>query len=285
MYTATITQASIRLEQPTHPEIRYLQTGDSGPIVMFIHGWGAFKEIWWMALCDLGRDHRCFALDLPGHGGSPPGLADTITGLADAIATYCDQLGLREIILFGHSMGGSVAVELALRRPDLLRQLFLVDAAVDSLRMPGFTRIYLLHGIGWPALRLSQSLSRLLGPLARQVPHTHGGGWLRPWLRRISYLSHHDPANLYRLLRSLFAPRDAERLTRITTPTVVLSGQFDLLVPPRLSRRLARRISGARYAAIGAAVHNPMDERPRAFCRVVRALLAEPRVAISGGEK
>ncbi|MEI6779214.1 MAG: alpha/beta fold hydrolase, partial [Chloroflexales bacterium] len=124
--------ATIIFEQHDTLGMSYLRAGDHGPVMVLLHGWGAFKELWWMTLRDLGRDHRCFALDFPGHGGSPIGRADTIVGLADAVAAFCDDLGLRDIALFGHSMGGCVATELALRRPDLLRRLILVDAAVDA---------------------------------------------------------------------------------------------------------------------------------------------------------
>jgi pimeloyl-ACP methyl ester carboxylesterase len=171
-------------------------------------------------------------------------------------------------------MGGCVAVELALRRPDLLRHLILVDAAVDAENMPSFAKTYLRPGVGWPALRVSQMLGRAFRPLGARVPHEHGGGWLRPWVRRASYLSTFEPEGLHRQLRSLFASRGGGRLARIAVPTLVLSGQLDVLVPAELSRRLAKRIPAARYVEIPGAMHNPMDERPRAFCRVARAFLA-----------
>ena len=112
--------------------------------MVLLHGWGAFKELWWSTLRALGHDHRCFALDVPGHGASPLGRAASIAGLAEAVAAFCDALGLERIALIGHSMGGSVACELALRRPDLVERLVLVDPAVDASSMPGFSRTYLL---------------------------------------------------------------------------------------------------------------------------------------------
>lgn len=251
----------------------YLRAGDHGPVTVLLHGWGAFKELWWMTLRDLGRDHRCFALDFPGHGGSPIGRADTIVGLADAVAAFCDDLGLRDVALFGHSMGGCVATELALRRPDLLRRLILVDAAVDARHMPTFAHTYMHSQVGWPALRISQMIGRTIRPIGTRIPHEHGGGWLRPWMRRASYLASFDPDGLHRQLRSLFASQGGNRLAQIAVPTLVISGQLDALVPAPLSRHLATRIPGARYVEIPMAMHNPMDERPRAFCRTARQFL------------
>jgi pimeloyl-ACP methyl ester carboxylesterase len=269
--------ATITAERHDRLRISYLRAGDSGPAVVLLHGWGAFKELWWMTLRDLGRDHRCFALDFPGHGGSEIGRADTIIGLSDTVAAFCDDLGLREVALFGHSMGGCVAAELALRRPDLLRRLVLVDAAIDAQRMPFFAQTYLQDHVGWPALRVSQMLGRAFRPLGARVPHEHGGGWLRPWMRRASYLADFDPDGLHRQLRSLFASQGGDRLAQIAAPTLVISGQLDALVPAPLSRHLATRIPGASYVEIPAAMHNPMDERPKVFCRVARGfLIAEP---------
>ncbi|RRR65424.1 MAG: alpha/beta hydrolase [Candidatus Viridilinea halotolerans] len=255
--------------------LSYLHAGEYGPPVVMLHGWGAFKELWWSTLRRLGRDHRCFALDLPGHGGSPLGQAATLAALAQRVAAFCDDMGLQAITLLGHSMGGAVAVELALARPDLVAQLVLVDAAVDAHLMPFFARIYMLPGWGWVLLRCTQALGRALRPLTTRVPHEHGGGWLRPWMRRNAYLATFEPEGLHRIYRSLFATRAGPRLAQLRMPTLVISGQLDSLVPAAHSRRLAQRIAGARYVEIFGALHNPMDERPAAFEKVIRSLWAE----------
>jgi 3-oxoadipate enol-lactonase len=257
--------------------ISYLQAGEAGPAVVMLHGWGAFKELWWSTLLALGRDHRCFALDLPGHGASPLGRAASMGGLAEAVAAFCGALGLARVTLIGHSMGGSVACELALRRPDLVERLVLVDAAIDARRMPGFSRTYLLPSYGWALFRLVLLGARISSPIGRRVPHVHGGGWVRPWLRRGSYLAGFEPEPLHRLYRALFAAEAGDRLGRIAQPTLVISGQLDSLVPPSHSRRLAGRIPGARYVEIPGALHNPMDERPRAFEQALRAFLEQKR--------
>lgn len=267
--------APIRVHTHAERGISYLQAGASGPPIVMLHGWGAFKELWWSTLRRLGRQFRCFALDIPGHGESPIGRATTMTALAETVAAFCDDLNLSRIVLMGHSMGGSVACELTLRRTDLVERLILVDAAVDPHLMPSFARTYLLPLNGWTLFRLMLLGARIASPIGALVPHDHGGGWLRPWLRRGSYLAYFDPEPLYLLYRSLFATRAGETLRQIAVPTLVISGQFDSVVPPRHSRRIARTIPGARYVEIQGALHNPMDERPRAFEEAVLAFLAE----------
>ncbi len=278
------TLASITQRYHDTLDIAYLQAGERGPAVVMLHGWGAFKELWWNTLRGLGRDHRCYAPDLPGHGGSPIRNRDTIRDLAEAIGAFCDSLELREITLIGHSMGGAVAIALVLRRPELVRRLILVDAAVDALRMPKFARTYLLPATGWAVFRLVLLGARIFSPLGAQVPHTHRGGWVRPWLRRGSYMARSDPDALYRTYRALFRARTGRRLARVHVPTLVISGQFDALVPREHSRRLAQSIPDARFVEIPGALHNPMDERPRAFEQAVRAFLAEDPVERPSGD-
>ncbi|MBO9349809.1 alpha/beta hydrolase [Chloroflexus sp. MS-CIW-1] len=265
------------IEQCYHHRLglSYLTAGEKGPAIVFLHGWGAFKELWWSTLRDLGRDYRCFAIDMPGHGESRLGQADQIERIATLVADFCADLGLTAIILVGHSMGGSVAVEVTLRYPHLVRRLALIDAAVDAYRMPTYTRLYLLPAIGWPVFRITQAIGRAFRPIGQRIPHDHGGGWIRPWVRRASYLATFDPEGLYRILRSLFATRADERLQQIRVPTLVLTGQFDSLVPPSHARRLAQVIPGARYVVLPASIHNPMDERPGAFTRALRAFLSD----------
>ncbi|WP_232218809.1 alpha/beta fold hydrolase [Chloroflexus sp. Y-396-1] len=265
------------IEQCYHHRLglSYLTAGEKGPAIVFLHGWGAFKELWWSTLRDLGRDYRCFAIDMPGHGESRIGRADQIERIATLVADFCADLGLTSIILVGHSMGGSVAVELTLHYPHLVQRLALIDAAVDAYRMPAYTRLYLLPAIGWPVFRITQAIGRAFRPIGQRIPHDHGGGWIRPWVRRASYLATFDPEGLYRILRSLFATRADERLQQIRVPTLVLTGQFDSLVPPSHARRLAQVIPGARYVVLPASIHNPMDEQPGAFTRALRAFLSD----------
>jgi pimeloyl-ACP methyl ester carboxylesterase len=82
-------------------------------------------------------------------------------------------------------------------------------------------------------------------------------------------MARHDADALRALLDSLFENPLGPRLAEVRAPTLVISGEFDPLIPPPLSRRVAAAIPGARYAVIRRAAHNPMDERPREFNAVL----------------
>jgi pimeloyl-ACP methyl ester carboxylesterase len=243
----------------------YLEAGESGPHVVLLHGWSAFKELWWSTLLALGPRARALAPDMPGHGGSPLHGSMSMSLLAARIARFCAARRLERIVLVGHSMGGNVALELALARPDLVERLVLVDPAVQPTEMPPFTRSYLDQTYGWAALRTSMAFARHISLVGQFVPHAHQGGIVLPALRRATYLARHDADALRVLLDGLFANPIGPRLAELRAPALVISGEFDPLVPPALSRRVAEAIPGARYAVVRRAAHNPMDERPREF--------------------
>ncbi len=253
-------------------DMAYIAAGRGEPAVVFIHGWNAFKEIWWPTLATLGRSTRVIAPDLPGHGQSPLGPARTMGSLAEQVATFCAAQGHDRVVLAGHSMGGNVAVHLALTRPELVSKLILVDPAIDTTRMPYFTRAFLDRAYGWAALRTAMVFSRSIGRLSYRVPHLHPGGIIRPALRRARFTSD-DADALYVLLKEMHASPLVARLGEITMPTLVVSGQYDSLVPTAHTRAVAQAIPGATFTLIKRAGHNPQDERPEAFTRALLPFL------------
>jgi 3-oxoadipate enol-lactonase len=253
--------------------LSYIETGTVGPTVVLLHGWSAFKELWWATLLALAPYAHAYAPDMPGHGDSPLLGDASMRQIAARIEQFCATRGDAKIALVGHSMGGNIALELTLARPDLVERLVLVDAAVQPAEMPIYTRSYLDQTFGWAVLRTSMAAARQIGMVGRFVPHMHQGGVVLPALRRVTYMARHDADALRALLDSLFENPIGPRLADVRVPTLVISGEFDPLVPPPLSRRVAAAIPGAQYAVIHRAAHNPMDERPREFNAVLLEFL------------
>ena len=245
--------------------LSYLEAGAVGPTVVLLHGWSAFKELWWSALLALAPQAHAYAPDMPGHGDSPLLGNTSMLQIAQRIERFCATRGDARIALVGHSMGGNIALELALARPDLVERLVLVDAAVQPAEMPAYTRSYLDQTFGWAVLRTSMAAARQISLVGRYVPHAHQGGVVLPALRRVTYMARNDADAMRVLLDRLFENPIGSRLSDLRVPTLVISGEFDPLVPPPLSERVAAAIPGAQYAVIRRAAHNPMDERPREF--------------------
>lgn len=103
--------------------------GDSGPRVVFVHGLFGQGRNWTTIARRLAEDgHRVTLLDLPNHGHSPWTDRVDYGDMAEYVAAELAVLG-DPVTLVGHSMGGKVAMQLALRRPELLRALVVVDIA------------------------------------------------------------------------------------------------------------------------------------------------------------
>jgi pimeloyl-ACP methyl ester carboxylesterase len=99
----------------------------ASPIVL-IHCFSCAINWWDRMMPLLDRDHRVIAVDLLGHGGSEkPTSGYTIPNQADLVAEALDKLGVRDAVVAGHSLGGSVAVGLAERSPELVRKVMIID--------------------------------------------------------------------------------------------------------------------------------------------------------------
>ncbi|CCG05794.1 alpha/beta fold hydrolase [Blastococcus saxobsidens] len=110
--------------------------GEAGPRVVFVHGLFGQGKNWTTIAKGLADDHRVTLLDLPNHGHSPWTERVDYVDMAQLLAAELASYG-EPVTLVGHSMGGKVAMQLALRRPELLRALVVVDIAPVEYPLQG----------------------------------------------------------------------------------------------------------------------------------------------------
>jgi pimeloyl-ACP methyl ester carboxylesterase len=150
----------------------------SGPDVVLLHGLGSSKVSFFDTAAALGRDYRVHAVDLPGFGSSDKPATGRYNAryFADATVAYLDAEGIGSAHLVGNSMGGRVALEVALTRPERARTVALLCPAVAFARRP-------LH----PLVRLSR-------PELGTLPHRlHRGTVERQFLRMFADPDAIDP--------------------------------------------------------------------------------------------
>ncbi|MCH7795490.1 MAG: acetoin dehydrogenase dihydrolipoyllysine-residue acetyltransferase subunit [Proteobacteria bacterium] len=142
-FEAVFAVAAAATEPASEPEIveaagwrlNYRRAGKSAggsetaPIVL-VHGFGGDLNTWLFNQPDLAETHAVYALDLPGHGrsGKDVGAGD-LAALSGALGAFLDALGIGRAHLVGHSLGGAVALELALGRPEAAASLTLIASA------------------------------------------------------------------------------------------------------------------------------------------------------------
>ncbi|MDP9236419.1 MAG: alpha/beta hydrolase [Chloroflexota bacterium] len=105
--------------------------GSGSPPIVFVHGWCCDRSYLAPQMAHFSRSHRCMALDLRGHGESDaPEQEYSIAGFADDIAWTCAELAIEKPVVVGHSMGGAVALSLAVRHPELPAAIVMLDGAL-----------------------------------------------------------------------------------------------------------------------------------------------------------
>jgi len=129
--SAHVTEPGGRVLDLPEGEMQVLDRGPrNGPPIVLIHCFSCAINWWNRMLPMLERKHRVIAVDLLGHGGSEkPASGYTIPHQADTVAEALERLGVRGGEVVGHSLGGSVAVAVAERHPDLATRVVIIDTA------------------------------------------------------------------------------------------------------------------------------------------------------------
>lgn len=110
--------------------LRYAKRGTGGDNLILIHGFGGDLDNWLFNIDALGEKATVYALDLPGHGQSSKALANPgLHSLTEALGGFMDKLGIGAAHLVGHSMGGAVAMQMALDHPTKVKSLTLICSA------------------------------------------------------------------------------------------------------------------------------------------------------------
>lgn len=112
--------------------ISYQVQGDGSPALVFIHGWCCDRSYWDAQVEHFSKNHKVVAIDLAGHGDSGIERAHwTTAAFGNDVAAVIEKLGLDQVVLIGHSMGGFVMIEAAHQMPDRIIGLVGIDTLTD----------------------------------------------------------------------------------------------------------------------------------------------------------
>ena len=110
--------------------LAYVDEGQGAETIIFIHGLGSYLPGWKKNVEGLRDRYRCIAIDLPGYGKSSRGRYPfTMEFYADVVVQLMNHLHLSSVVITGHSMGGQIAMTVALKYPDRVKKLVLISAA------------------------------------------------------------------------------------------------------------------------------------------------------------
>ncbi len=265
--SATGKFASIVVTADDGASIPVTVSGDAGPFVILVHGWSCGQAFWREQMTAFAGAYRMVTLDLPGHGSAAPQRPSGRWSMgefgADVVAV-ADDLGAEDVVLVGHSMGGAVAIEAALRLRSRCRLLVGVDtfteAAFYTARPADEIRARRAAFEGDFSGTMEGMIGAITGAAADQ-------GLVR-WIGEA--MAANDSNAALGVLEALLAWDIAPRWRELTTPAVALN-----------SAMLARRnelidLEGLDVVLMEGVGHFPMLEDPSAFNALLADVLARP---------
>jgi pimeloyl-ACP methyl ester carboxylesterase len=254
----------------------------SGPPVVLIHGLGATKITWLPLIPSLAERYRVIVPDLPGHGESEKPKTDyTPRFFARTLRHLMDALDVDTAPILGNSLGGRIALELALRSPNRVDSLTLLDPSVPGMRwryILGFTRVIPteLGAIPFPMReRMTRViLRRLFGDPGRLTDDAYSVA-AKEFMR--IYADPRARVAFFSALRHIITERPEAfygSLRRIKQPTLVIFGDSDRLVPLRLGVRLSEHLPNCELVVLPGVGHVPQFEATDETIAAVGTFLA-----------
>lgn len=252
--------------------IYYTLTGPpEAPAVVLLHGLGSCGDDWGPQIPALAARYRVLAVDLPGHHRSArPGGPLSIAGMAAAVDALLTRLALDRIHVVGLSLGGCVALGLALHAPARVRSLLLINTFAH-LRPSGLRGV--MRGAGRAALAVAAPMSVLAAYVAREAfPRAEQAPLRAAATARLAA----NPRGQYLAsLRALMRFDVRDRLAEIRCPTLVVAGALDATVPLAAKELLARAIPGARLSLVRDSGHVTPIDQAEALNRLLLEHLSE----------
>ena len=257
--------------------IYYEQCGSGSEAVVFAHGLLMCREMYAAQIEALQAHYRCIAFDCRGHGNSESTRGGySLDEFAEDAIELIRFLDCAPCHFVGHSLGGFIGLRLALRRPELIRSLVLVNTTAEPEPRDQAARYRLLNLI-----------ARLVGlrPVAGQVlPILFGRRFMTDTSRAAerekwrTVLLQNDRRGVTRSTRAVIE-RDGihEKVAAIAQPALVITGSDDVAISARRSRVLHEALSNSRFVELPNVGHSSPIEAPAAVMEAIREFLLDVR--------
>ena len=229
-------------------DVRYQVLGEGDPVIL-VHGLSGSTRWWRYNVQTLAQNYRVYLVDLPGFGTmSRVRTRFALVNVARWLLAWMKAVDIQQAHFVGHSMGGYICIWIAAHHPELVSRLVLISPAI--------------------------------------LPHTHTiWNYALPLLASIRYVKRgfffilaYDalragPLNLLRAAYDLLSVDAQEDITKINTPTLLVWGENDTLVPPSIGKILRTKIASSHLVILKNASHVSMYDQPQQFNQLVEAFL------------
>ena len=259
---------------------RYRIQGAGSPVVL-IHGIGSSLEDWDLNFAPLAERHCVWALDLVGNGRSDkPAAPYTMAYFSNFVRDFLSAQGLDRVSLVGNSLGGTVTLDFAIRYPEQVDRLVLVDPAGLGRDVTLLFRLCTVPVLGKqltkPSLKGSEQLQRsfvfdqaLVTPELIQFKYELS---CQPGMQDAMLATLRANAN-FRGVKPAVVSDLTANLSRITAPTLVIWGREDHTIPVAQAEVARKGIPNVEVHVFDQCAHAPMIEIPAAFNELVLKFL------------
>ncbi|HSM57147.1 MAG TPA: alpha/beta hydrolase [Candidatus Sulfomarinibacteraceae bacterium] len=259
----------------TEQGILHYETIGRGRPIILLHGWINSWDVWREAMIALGSsgEYRVYALDFWGFGdsskrdGASNESSFRIASYVEMVRQFMDRLGIVEAPVFGHSMGGTVALQMALRNPQRIRKVAVVGSPVVGASLNPFLKLAGYGAIAELVWRFPAVLNLVMHIiLARDS-------------RKVQEMIFRDVqrTTLESFFRSIGDLRDTDlrpELPALDIPVLGIYGANDNIVSPTNARLLADAVDSSHVTMMRHSRHFPMSDEPDKFLTVMTRFLS-----------
>jgi pimeloyl-ACP methyl ester carboxylesterase len=231
-------------------KLYYEDTGGDGPVVVFSHGLLMDQSMFAPQVAALHERYRCIRWDERGHGRTAGDVLPPFSyyDSAEDLAALLRHLGIEQAVLAGMSQGGYLSLRCALRHPQLVRALILIDTQAgpeDPAKLPAYMQIMEI----WSAQGLHDAIADTVEQIILGQHWAGAAEWKAKWRTW-------KPVNLAQCFHTLGERDDiSSELARIAVPALVIHGELDMAIPVAAGRSLAQGLPQAQFSVIEGGGH------------------------------
>lgn len=250
----------------------YYEIDGAGSTIIFINGLTMDTNAWLLQVPTFSKRHKVIRYDCRGQGQSDkPEIEYSQEMHADDLINLMDKLDIHKAHLVGLSNGGMIAQHFAIKYPDRIGALALVDTCsyIDTL-LDTIVRVWIkATEIGGSELRYDAT-----------IPFIFSENFIKKNQANISAMKQHSieinpPKAVINLANACLKHNITDRLSEIKAPTLIIVGEEDILIPPKYSKLLNEKIFGSKLVIMKKCGHVTTLEKPEEFNNIVLEFLKD----------